>query len=77
MVSGAFFRQLDRDTVESIDELNELFKKVRNVSESIDELNELFKKVRNVSESIGRYSVLRGLKELGVSVPSNNMATDD
>ena len=60
MVSGAFFRQLDRDTVESI-----------------DELNELFKKVRNVSESIGRYSVLRGLKELGVSVPSNNMATDD
>ena len=53
LVSGAFYRELDHEQVESN-----------------DELNELFKHVRNVSEKVGKYSVLRGLKELGVSVPT-------
>ena len=60
MASGAFFRELDRETVENV-----------------EELNEMFKYVRNISESIGRYSVLRGFKELGMSLPTSNLATED
>ena len=33
MASGAFFNELDREKIESIDELNETFKYVRGVSE--------------------------------------------
>ena len=33
MASGAFFNELDREKIESIDELNEMFKYVRGVSE--------------------------------------------
>ena len=60
MASGAFFRELDREKVES----NE-------------ELNEMFKYVRNVSEGIGHYSVLRGFKQLGMSLPTSVLATED
>ena len=43
---------------------------------SVDELNELFKHVRTHSEKAG-YSVLRGMKEYGVSVPTSDLPTQD
>ena len=43
---------------------------------SVEELNERFKKVRAVSERAG-YSVLRGMKERGMSLPTANLTSFD
>ena len=59
LASGAFFSELDRDQVESV-----------------DEMNERFKYVRGISESVGKYSVLRGYKEFGMSLPTSNLTTE-
>ena len=59
LASGAFFSELDKDQVESV-----------------DEMNERFKYVRGISESVGKYSVLRGYKEFGMSLPTSNLTTE-
>lgn len=43
---------------------------------SVEELNEKFKLVRTISEKTG-YSVLRGYKQIGLSVPTEDLAQED
>ena len=57
IVSGIFFNELDAEV------------------NSVDELNTLFKDVRTQSEKAG-YSVLRGMKEKGVAVPTEYLDRD-
>lgn len=54
LVSGVFYTEYDRETVESV-----------------DDMISMFDHVRNVSEQIGHFSVLRGLKEQGVALPTD------
>lgn len=37
----------------------------------------MFKRVRDVSEKVGHYSVLRGYKEYGMSLPTSDLTTGD